>query len=44
MKAHRSQTESMLKDISSIDKFEDIPNDRLKQFFAKESFYTYHFE
>lgn len=44
MKAHRSQTESMLKDISSIDKFEDIPNDRIKQFFAKESFYTYHFK
>ncbi|PEJ53642.1 MULTISPECIES: bacillithiol biosynthesis deacetylase BshB2 [unclassified Bacillus (in: firmicutes)] len=44
MKAHRSQTESMLKDVVKIEKFEDIPDDRLKSFFAKESFYTYQFE
>lgn len=44
MKAHRSQTEAMLKDVTTIEKFEDISDDRLKMFFAKESFYTYHFE
>jgi bacillithiol biosynthesis deacetylase BshB2 len=44
IKSHRSQTEAMFKDISSIEDFDHITDERIKRFFGKETFYTYKFE